>query len=91
MHTNTSALAGQQALKERGRALAENSVKTVPLVKKDISTRRLHLLAASPPFVLALEQAMVTVLSVDQAASPEPLAKRTRSVTSSSYKLHCEY
>lgn len=36
-------------------------------MKKNISAQRLHLLAASPPFILALEQALVTVVSVDQA------------------------
>lgn len=78
---NTYVLAWQQALKEQGRASAEDSSKTVPLMKKNVSTRGLHLLAASPPFILALEQALVTVVSVDQAASPGPLAKRTRLVT----------
>lgn len=49
------------------------------MLKQDINTRRLDLLAASPPFVLALEQALVTVVSVEKAASLGAVAKRTRS------------
>eukprot|EP00903_Cladosiphon_okamuranus_P006544 g6393.t1 len=65
------------ALKERRRAAAESSLKTMQSLKKNISTNRLHLLAASPPFILALEQALVIVAGVDQAASPGPLQERT--------------
>ena len=69
----------RQVLKEQSRASAESSSKIVPLLKQDISTKRLELLAASPPFVLALEQALVTVVSVEQATSPGSTTNRTRS------------
>ncbi|CAM9238107.1 unnamed protein product [Ectocarpus sp. 12 AP-2014] len=65
------------ALQERGRATVELSSKASPLLKQDISTKRLNLLAASPPFILKLEHALVTVANVDQA-TPEPRAQTTR-------------
>ncbi|CAM9763398.1 unnamed protein product, partial [Pylaiella littoralis] len=62
-------------LKERSHATAESSLKTKLVLEQDVSAKRLDLLAASPPFILALEQALVTVASVDQAASSGPHAK----------------
>lgn len=67
----------RQALQERGRATVELSSKASPLLKQDITTKRLDLLAASPPFILKLEHALVTVAKVDQAG-PEPRAHTTR-------------
>ncbi|CAM9428843.1 unnamed protein product [Ectocarpus sp. 4 AP-2014] len=64
------------ALQERGRATVELSSKAIPLLKQDISTKRLDLLAASPPFILKLEHALITVAKVDQA-TPEPRAQTT--------------
>ncbi|CAM9329949.1 unnamed protein product, partial [Ectocarpus fasciculatus] len=64
------------AIQERGRATVELSSKASPLLKQDISTKRLGLLAASPPFILKLEHALVTVAKVDQAG-PESRAHTT--------------
>ncbi|CAM9102582.1 unnamed protein product [Scytosiphon promiscuus] len=72
------ALLDATILKQRSRAMEGTSSVARPSLQHNISTKRLDLLAASPPFILGLEQALVTVASVDQVSGPRPFPKQKR-------------
>ena len=66
-------------------AAEESLSKASPLLEQTSNARRIDLLAASPPFIVKLEQALATVTTVDRAAVAASPGAPTRLIR----RIHC--
>lgn len=69
----------RQNMKAKRRASAERFSSARPSLQREVDQKRLDLVAASPPYILKLEQAMTTVAIAHQRENKEPLKMQTRS------------